>query len=151
MCKLEEEIHCTGMSFRQHLSHPTYSGHGEKHWLCCQLLRGLLPSRSRVHGLYIPSPCMLVSLWSSLQGDTRYTFQFYFLWSHWVKQGEQRKFWGISYFVLRGSNSSFWWFLHSLASCWWRNWEVTPKPGFSSWKVWALLKLWATLFAYSQY
>lgn len=123
----------------------------EKQW-SCQLLRGLFPSRS---WLYTASPCTLVSVILPAGRDKvnlPVLFSVIMLGkASWTKEGCD--VWGASYFVwvLRGSNSSFWWssqpcFLHSQASCWWRNWEVTPQTKYSSWSFGKFF-----LFAWSQY
>lgn len=119
-------------------------GTGEKHWPCCQLLRGLFLSRSWLCGLYTASPCTLVS---AILPAGRDKLNLPVLFSvimlgkaSWTRETCLRDVWGASYFVwvLRGSKSSFWWssqpcFLHSQAFCWWRNWEVTPQTKYSSW------------------
>lgn len=96
MCKLKKFIVKACPSDRICLVLPIL-GTGEKPWPCCQLLRGLFPSRSWVHDLYSPVHACW-SLSPSLQQDTRQTFQFYFLWLHWEKQGEQR-LWCLRYFL----------------------------------------------------
>lgn len=111
-------------------------GTGEKHWPCCQLLRGLFLSRSWLWGLYTASPCTLVS---AILPAGRDKLNLPVLFSvimlgkaSWTR--ETCDVWGASYFVwvLRSSKSSFWWssqpcFLHSQASCWWRNWRWLLK------------------------